>query len=57
MAASTDLIETIDPATGEVIAEVPYASVDDIGALYPGEPLNSFTIAPSAIFHTFTSPL
>ncbi len=30
MAAVTDLIETIDPATGEVITEVPYASSDDI---------------------------
>jgi acyl-CoA reductase-like NAD-dependent aldehyde dehydrogenase len=30
MAAGTDLIETIDPATGEVITEVPCASPDDI---------------------------
>ena len=30
MAAGTELIETIDPATGEVIAEVPHASPADI---------------------------
>ena len=56
MAAVTELIETIDPATGEVIAEVPHASPADVDeavgrarrAFEPGAPWRSLLPAERA---------
>src|SRR4051812_17997144 len=56
MAAGTELIETIDPATGEVITEVPHASPADIDeaveraqqAFEPGGPWRSLLPAERA---------
>ena len=56
MAAATELFETVDPATGEVIAEVPEASAADVtaavdrarGAFRPGGPWRSLVPAQRA---------
>jgi acyl-CoA reductase-like NAD-dependent aldehyde dehydrogenase len=56
MAAATELFETVDPATGEVIAEVPEASAADIAAAVgrardafrPGGPWRSLAPAQRA---------
>jgi acyl-CoA reductase-like NAD-dependent aldehyde dehydrogenase len=56
MAAGTELIETIDPATGEVITEVPHASPADVDeaverarrAFEPGGPWRSLLPAERA---------